>query len=127
MTWKTAYRSFYYQNAPKPEDVLLVPVQTALLVIDVQNTYLEPKLDPADDARWQPFLARMRETVIPNTARLIAAWRARGVEIIFARIACLKADGRDPLAQSEEAGLQLPFAAEGPRGLADRSGTRPRG
>jgi biuret amidohydrolase len=95
MTWKTAYRSFYYQNAPEPEDILLVPVETALLVIDIQNTYLEPKPDPADDARWQPFFARMRETVIPNTARLIAACRARGVEIIFARIACLKADGRD--------------------------------
>jgi nicotinamidase-related amidase len=37
----------------------------------------------------------MRETVIPYTARLIADCRARGVETIFARIACLKPDGRD--------------------------------
>ena len=37
----------------------------------------------------------MRETVIPNTARLIAACRSRGIETIFARIACLKPDGRD--------------------------------
>jgi biuret amidohydrolase len=95
MSWKTAYRSFYYQDAPEPEDILLVPTATALLVIDIQNTYLEPKPDPADDARWQPFFARMRETVIPNTARLIAACRARGIETIFARIACLKPDGRD--------------------------------
>jgi nicotinamidase-related amidase len=95
MSWKTAYRSFYYQDAPEPEDILLVPAATALLVIDIQNTYLEPKSDPADDARWQPFFARMRETVIPNTARLIAACRARGIEIIFARIACLKLDGGD--------------------------------
>jgi biuret amidohydrolase len=95
MSWKTAYRSFYYQNAPEPEDIVLVPAETALLVIDIQNTYLEPKPDPTDDARWQRFFARMRETVIPNTARLIAACRARGVEIIFSRIACLKADGRD--------------------------------
>ena len=64
-------------------------------MIDIQNTYLEPKPDPADDARWQPFFERMRETVIPNTARLIAACRARGVETIFARVACLKLDGRD--------------------------------
>jgi nicotinamidase-related amidase len=95
MSWKTAYRSFYYQDAPEPEDILLVPAATALLVIDIQNTYLEPKSDPADDARWQPFFARMRETVIPNTARLIAACRSRGIETIFARIACLKPDGRD--------------------------------
>ena len=95
MSWKTAYRSFYYQDAPEPENILLVPAATALLVIDIQNTYLEPKPDPADDARWQPFFARMRETVIPNTARLIAACRSRGIETIFARIACLKPDGRD--------------------------------
>jgi nicotinamidase-related amidase len=95
MSWKTAYRSFYYRDAPAPEDIVLVPVATALLVIDIQNTYLEPKPDPADDARWQPFFERMRETVIPNTARLIAACRERGVEVVFARVACLKEDGRD--------------------------------
>jgi biuret amidohydrolase len=95
MSWKTAYRSFYYQDAPEPEDIVLHPAETALLVIDIQNTYLEAKPDPADDARWQPFFARMRATVIPNSARLIAACRARGVETIFARIACLKPDGRD--------------------------------
>ena len=64
MSWKTAWRSFYYQDAPEPEDIVLVPAETALLVIDIQNTYLEPKPDPADDARWQPHFARMRHTVI---------------------------------------------------------------
>ncbi|MEL7140343.1 MAG: isochorismatase family cysteine hydrolase, partial [Pseudomonadota bacterium] len=38
---------------------------------------------------------RMHSTVIPNTARLIADAWARGVEVIFARIACQKTDGRD--------------------------------
>jgi nicotinamidase-related amidase len=84
MSWKTAYRSFYYQDAPEPEDIVLAPAETALLVIDIQNTYLEPKPDPADNARWQPFFARMRNTVIPNTARLIAECRARGIEPVFA-------------------------------------------
>jgi nicotinamidase-related amidase len=95
MSWKTAYRSFCYQNAPEPEDIVLAPAETALLVIDIQNTYMEPKPDAADDARWQPFFERMRGTVIPNTARLIAACRGRGVETIFARVACHKLDGRD--------------------------------
>jgi biuret amidohydrolase len=95
MSWKTAHRSFYYRDAPEPEDILLVPAATALLVIDIQNTYLEPKADPAENARWQPFFERMRETVIPNTAKLVAACRARGIETIFARVACLKEDGRD--------------------------------
>jgi nicotinamidase-related amidase len=93
--WKTAYRSFYYADAPPPDDIVLRPDDTALLVIDIQNTYLEPKSDPREAARWAPFFARMRDVVIPNTARLIAECRARGVEVIFARIACLKQDGRD--------------------------------
>ncbi len=95
MSWKTARRSFYYANAEEPEDIRLAPETTALLVIDIQNTYLEYKDTPEETARWQPFCRRMRETVIPNTARLIGECRSRGVEVIFARIACLKQDGRD--------------------------------
>ena len=95
MSWKTRYRSFYYTNAEDPDDIILDPEKTALLVIDIQNTYLEAKLDRVDDARWQPFFTRMNNTVIPNTTSLIADARARGVEVIFARIACLKQDGRD--------------------------------
>lgn len=95
MGWKTAFRSFYYANAEEPADIRLDPATTALLVIDIQNTYLEEKETPAETARWQPFFERMRSTVIPNTARLVADARARGVEVIFARIACLKQDGRD--------------------------------
>ena len=95
MTWKTARRSFYYANAEPPEDIVLDPAKTALLVIDIQNTYLEPKDEPAETERWRPFFERMRGTVIPNTARLIAECRTRGVEVIFARIACSTLDGRD--------------------------------
>lgn len=95
MSWKTAYRSFYYANAEEPEDIALKPGETALLVIDIQNTYLEPKDDPAENQRWQPFFDRMKQIVIPNTARLIGDSRKRGVEVIYARIACLKEDGRD--------------------------------
>ncbi|MFZ9415831.1 MAG: cysteine hydrolase family protein [Alphaproteobacteria bacterium] len=94
-SWKTAYRSFYYEGAPEPDDIVLRHAETALLVIDIQNTYLEPKDDPREATRWAPFLDRMRGTVVPNTAALVAACRARGVEVVFARIACLKQDGRD--------------------------------
>jgi biuret amidohydrolase len=37
MTWKTAHRSFYYQNDPEPKDLSLPWAETALLCIDVQN------------------------------------------------------------------------------------------
>jgi len=95
MNWKTAHRSFYYANAEEPEDIVLVPERTALLVIDIQNTYLEPKDDEQEDSRWQPFVERMNEVVIPNTARLVEQCRNNNIEVIFARIACLKTDGRD--------------------------------
>ena len=95
MSWKTAHRSFYYQHAPEPADLVLPPAQTALLVIDVQNTYLQLPADPDERARWAPFHARMRDIVIPNIADLLARFRAAGIERLFARIACLTEDGRD--------------------------------
>jgi nicotinamidase-related amidase len=93
--WKNAYRSFYYETAEAPDDIKLQPAHTALLVIDIQNTYLEVADDALEAERWAPFRERMNNTVIPNTAELIDACRARGIEVIFARIACLKVDGRD--------------------------------
>jgi nicotinamidase-related amidase len=93
--WKTAFRSFYYENAEPPEDIKLVKQETALLVIDIQNTYLEIPHDDAEAARWAPFRERMNGTVIPNTAKLIKTARGRQIETMFARIACLTEDGRD--------------------------------
>lgn len=95
MNWKTAHRSFYYANAEEPADISLDPKTTAVLVVDIQEIYLQPKDTAEETARWQPFYDRMRGTVIPNTARLIADARRRGVEVMYARIACNKLDGRD--------------------------------
>ncbi|MGE3829994.1 MAG: cysteine hydrolase family protein [Parvibaculaceae bacterium] len=102
MTWKTSFRSIYYDGAPEPDDLALAPNETALLVIDVQNTYLarpdravlSPEEQRLYDA-WTPFHTRMREIVIPNTARLLSLFRRHGIECLFARIACLTRDGRD--------------------------------
>lgn len=102
MSWKTERRSFYYQGAPEPEDPVLEKGKVALLVIDMQNTYLD-RPDPAtlsagDLARyhaWAPFHERMHGTVIPNNQRLLEHFRALGLDVLFARIACLRADGRD--------------------------------
>ena len=95
MSWKTAFRSFYYETAEEPDDIELVPAETALLVIDIQNTYVAPKDDPAEQARWAPFFERMDKVVIPNTSALQDWARGNGVEVIHARIACQKEDGRD--------------------------------
>ncbi len=115
MSWKTAYRSFYYETAEPPEDIVLDPKRTALLMIDVQKTYLEDKDTPEETARWQPFYARMNDTVIPNCARLIETCRAKGIEVIHARISCHKDDGRDRSLSQKKPGfnyLLLPKNAE---------------
>lgn len=102
MSWKTGFRSLYYLGAPDPDDPVLVPAQTAILIIDVQNTYLErpdrASLSPQEQQRydlWTPFHERMHGAVIPNTARLLELARANGIECLFARIACHTKDGRD--------------------------------
>ena len=102
MNWKTDWRSIYYDGAPEPEDLDLKPAETALLVIDIQNTYVErperEKLSAAEQARydaWTPFHERMNTQVIPRTADLLARFRNNGIECLFARIACQTEDGRD--------------------------------
>jgi len=93
--WKAAHRSFYYETAEEPGDIVLPPAETALLVIDIQNTYVAPKDDTDEQNRWQPFFDRMNNTVVPNTGRLMNLCRIKGVEVMFARIACMTEDGRD--------------------------------
>ena len=103
MSWKNSHRSFYYATAPEPVDIFFPPRHTALLVVDIQNTYMEVSTDVHEARRWMPFRKRMNNVVIPNTARLIEKCRQHGVEVIFARIACLTKDGRDrSLSQKKE-------------------------
>jgi biuret amidohydrolase len=101
-SWKTAFRSHYYRQAPEPADPKLDRGKLALLVIDIQNGYLarpDPAtLDPAGLAvydSWTPFHTRMHSTVIPTVRRLLDRFRSDGHEILFARIACQTSDGRD--------------------------------
>lgn len=56
MSWKTSHRSLYYLGAPEPDDPALSPKDTALLVIDIQNTYVErpdrATLSPEEQKRF---------------------------------------------------------------------------
>ena len=115
MSWKTAFRSFYYENADEPDDITLNPTTTALLVVDVQNTYMETSEDQTEAARWAPFVDRMNDTVIPHTATLISWARGAGIEVMFARIACETKDGRDRSLSQKKPGfnyLLLPKAQQ---------------
>jgi nicotinamidase-related amidase len=94
MTWKAAYRSFYYEGAPEPEDLVLDSATTALLVIDIQNKYMAVPSSTAEQKRWAPFFDRMNN---------------------IARIACLKADGRDRSLSQKKPGwnyLLMPRTSE---------------
>lgn len=102
VSWKRAYRSLYYHDAPEPEDPKLEHGKLALLVIDVQNTYLSrpdpTTLDAAGrqtyDA-WTPFHTRMHGVVLPALRTLLERFRNDGHEVLFARIACQTINGRD--------------------------------
>jgi len=101
MHWKDRYRSFYYQNAEIP-DLELEPEATALLVIDIQNTYMD-RQEPdglsgdelAEYVAWAPFHDRMNETVVPTVQQLLGHFRASRMPVFHARIACLTPDGTD--------------------------------
>jgi len=95
MNWKTDYRSFYYEEAAEPSDLSLPKDETALLSIDVQNTYMTPSNDPKKRTRWAPFHKRMHEIVIPTTVNLQNCFRQHGMDVLHARIACLLENGKD--------------------------------
>ena len=131
MSWKTARRSFYYDGAPEPADPVLAAGKVALLVIDVQNVYLD-RPDPAtltadERARhhaWTPFHDRMHAVVLPTVARLLDAFRSRGLDVLYARIAAQRHDGRDRSLSQKKPGwnnILLPkdeFAAQIPAAIA---------
>jgi nicotinamidase-related amidase len=102
MNWKTEFRSIYYDGAPEPEDPVFELEETAFLVIDVQNVYLDRPdrnvLSGENKRRydaWTPFHERMHQIVIPRTAELLRLCRANGIECLFARIATQTKDGRE--------------------------------
>lgn len=113
--WRHAYRSFYYETMPDDlPDVVLDPALTALLVIDLQVCYLPetPSGDLAEWERWGPFRDRLANIVLPNTQRLLEKFRIIRCDVLFARIACLTADGRDRSLSQARPGfnnLLLPF------------------
>jgi nicotinamidase-related amidase len=133
--WKTAWRSFYYHGAPEAPDPVLLPGRVALLVIDVQNTYLDrpdpATLTPEERTRfeaWTPFHDRMTGQVIPAIARLLESFRSRGEAVLFARIACLRPDGADRSLSQKKPGwnnILLPHDEEASQivpALAPRAG-----
>jgi nicotinamidase-related amidase len=91
----------YWDLVPEPVDPPIDPARTAMLIIDLQ--YMD-----AHPTGWMGRLARdvgmpdqlnerfeFIEEILPNVARLQAACRQGGVEVIYIRIGYRTPDGRD--------------------------------
>jgi ureidoacrylate peracid hydrolase len=93
----------------------LIPSQSALLIIDVQN--FSTKRDGGEfghmsDAEFEeklgPFMRRVWAETIPNIRRLQDAFRAAGGEVMFTNIESLTKDGRDRSLDYKITGFNVP-------------------
>lgn len=96
-------------------EVPLVPAQSALLFIDVQNFSArregaEFKDMPEKElaARYGWFFAELNSRVIPNMQMLQAGCRAAGVEVLYTTIESLTKDGRDRSLDYKITGFNVP-------------------
>jgi nicotinamidase-related amidase len=78
-------------------DAPYVKGQTALLLVDIQEIFCRPGLDPGhkSDDPDSYYFRRLRETAIPNQQRLLHASRDAGIPVIHTIIEALTKDGRD--------------------------------
>ncbi|MGO4337677.1 cysteine hydrolase family protein [Labrys sp. KB_33_2] len=93
----------------------LDPTRTAILVIDTQDGIFNAQ---AETARPH-FYRSARDVAIPNIARLLAAGRAAGAEIIYTVIASLTEDGRDRSLDYKQTGFHFPPGAPQTRVIAE--------
>ena len=85
------------------------PERAALLVIDLQKGfYNEAIREREPDHRY--LYDRIRDVVIPNGRRLIAACRREGIEVVYTVVECLTRDGRERGLDYKVSGI---FAAKG--------------
>lgn len=96
-------------------EVPVVPCETALLFIDVQNFCARRDgggfKDLAEEAvthQYGYFFDRLEHVTVPNMRRLQAACRQAGIEIIYTVIENLTRDGRDRSLDYKITGFSVP-------------------
>jgi ureidoacrylate peracid hydrolase len=96
-------------------EVPVVPAETALLFIDVQNYNCHPKGGEYRDLsaeererRYGYFFHHLRETLLPNMVRLRDACRMAGIEVMYSVIESLTQDGRDRSLDYKITGFHVP-------------------
>jgi len=113
------------KNFGLSRNVPLVPAQSALLFIDVQNYTME---DGGEYAGMEPglvaekygyFFRQMRQVALPNMQKLQEACRGAGIEVMYTVIASLTQDGRDLSLDYKISGLFCPLGSRDAQVLDD--------
>lgn len=96
-------------------EVPLVPGQSALLFVDVQNFSAHRKgaefkdLAAAEfEEKYGWYFGELESRVVPNMQRLQAACREAGVEVMYTTIESLTLDGRDRSLDYKITGFNVP-------------------
>jgi ureidoacrylate peracid hydrolase len=96
-------------------EVPVVPKETALLYVDVQNFCAHRKgsefsklTAPEFEERLGFYFRELEEKVIPNMQRLQKGCRAAGIEVMYTTIESLTKDGRDRSLDYKITGFNVP-------------------
>ena len=82
-------------------DIPVMPKQTALMLIDVQNYTMENGAEYSAmrreeiEEKYGFFFREMRQRALPNMQKLLVACRKAKIEVLYTVIASLTKDGRD--------------------------------
>ena len=95
---------------PATRETPIVPARTALLVVDMQNDCAQPGEGMLEkpDPDYAYYRERVETTVIPNSQRLIRAFRENGVEVMYTVIESLTLDGRDRSLDHKHSNIHVP-------------------
>ena len=96
-------------------EVPLVPEQSALLFVDVQNFCAHRQggefaglSDEEMTANYGYFFDRIESVAVPNMQKLQAAFRGAGIEVMYTTIESLTKDGRDRSLDYKITGFHVP-------------------
>jgi ureidoacrylate peracid hydrolase len=98
-------------------EIPIVPRNSALLYIDVQNynarsdggEYRDEGLSPAEaETKYDYFFKRLEKVALPNMQRLQKACRQKGIEVLYTVIESLTVDGRDRSLDYKITGFNVP-------------------
>jgi nicotinamidase-related amidase len=95
---------------PATRETPIVPARTALLVVDMQNYCAQPGESSLakPDPDYAYYRDRLETIVIPNSRRLVRAFRENGVEVMYTVIESLTLDGRDRSLDHKHSSIHVP-------------------